>query len=78
VHRLQFAQVIKQEIILLFYFSDLIPVRDSWCENSDFERAKQLLADSLIWVSFERQKLEKREKLVFENERFDCMHDSVK
>ena len=52
-----------------FLISDLIPLRDSWCENSDFERAKQLLGDSLIWISFERQKLEKREKLLIENER---------
>ena len=66
--------LIIQTVTNIFHYhktktSDLIPLRDSWCENSDFERAKQLLGDSLIWISFERQKLEKREKLLIENER---------
>lgn len=44
-------------------------MRDSWVESSDFERAQQLLRDSLQWVSFERQKLQQQGRLILADKR---------
>lgn len=52
-----------------FWLIGLIPVRDSWVESSDFERAQQLLRDSLQWVSFERQKLQQQGRLILADKR---------
>lgn len=42
--------------------TDFTPTRDSWCENSDYERSKRLLRDTLDWLAIQRQILGNREK----------------
>lgn len=43
---------------------DFSPVRDSWVENSDYERANRMVHDVVTWVTQQRQKIIEGQKLV--------------
>lgn len=45
--------------------NDFTPVRHSWVENSDYERAKRLTNDCISWMAHQRDKLREREKADF-------------
>ena len=45
--------------------NDFTPVRHSWVENSDYERAKRLTNDCVAWMAHQRNKLREREKADF-------------
>lgn len=47
------------EAISAKFTPDFTSVRDSWCENSDYERSKQLIADMLRWTDKQKEKLAK-------------------
>lgn len=62
---------------------DFTPVRDNWCENSDFERSRHLLADISRWVGFQQNKLTEAEvKIMKETEELKsqvlCFEDQRK
>lgn len=42
--------------------TDFTPVRDSWCENSDYDRSQKLVHDVVQWVTIQRNKLGDAEK----------------
>ena len=41
--------------------NEYLTFRDSWIENSDYERSKKVMNDMLIWVSNQRDKLGRKE-----------------
>lgn len=44
--------------------NDTVTVRDSWVENSDYERATRLSNDAVTWVSIQRKKLGDLQKII--------------
>jgi hypothetical protein len=44
------------------YRVEFTPVRDSWLENSDYDRAQRLTNDCLSWLQMQRYKLQLKEK----------------
>lgn len=42
---------------------DFTPVRDSWVENSDYERSERLLQEICAWVALQRRKLMEKERM---------------
>lgn len=50
------------ESISIKWGVDFTPVRDSWVENSDYERAKKLYVDLVQWIAVQSQRLSDREK----------------
>lgn len=44
--------------------SDTVTVRDSWVENSDYERASRLSSDAVTWLSVQRKKLGDMQKFI--------------
>jgi hypothetical protein len=50
------------EVLTLKYCTEMTPVRDSWCENSDYERGQRQLHDMVQWIAIQRDQMMEREK----------------
>ena len=44
------------------YTAEMVPVRDCWFENSDYERARSMVHDVIKWLAMQRQRLAFRER----------------
>jgi hypothetical protein len=49
------------EVMSLKYATEMTPVRDSWCENSDYERGQQQLYNIIQWITQQRHQMIERE-----------------
>ena len=45
------SQKASLEVMVTKWGNDFLPVRDSWTENSDYDRSKQMLSDVLNWLA---------------------------
>jgi len=50
------------EVMSVKWAVEFAPVRDSWCENSDYERSQKYLYDMVQWLALQREKLAEREQ----------------
>ena len=51
------------EALITKWGTDFVPVRDSWCENSDYDRSQKLVHDVVQWVAIQRNKLGDSQKM---------------
>ena len=49
------------ESLSIKWGNEYLTFRDSWIENSDYERSKKVMNDMVMWVSNQRDKLGRRE-----------------
>lgn len=56
------VQKFLMEAITTKWTMDMVPVRDSWFENSDYERAQRLLHDTMRWLGLQRARIRRAEK----------------
>lgn len=49
------------DVMMVKWGVEFAPARDSWCENSDYERSQKLLYDVLQWLSMQRERMSERE-----------------
>ena len=64
------CQIYIQEAVSCKWSPEFLLVRDSWCENSDYVRARQLLSDMTLWAHAQHRKLEYKE-LEIENKNLE-------
>ena len=57
-----FSQMYIQEAIGVKWSPDFISVRDSWAENSDYDRAQHLMEELSRWIHSQRNKLARKEQ----------------
>jgi HEAT repeat protein len=57
------SQKLVLEVMTVKWGADFLPMRDSWTDRADFDRAQHLLEDTLQWAQTERAKLEAKRKL---------------
>ena len=50
------------DVMMVKWGHEFAPARDSWCENSDYERAQKLLFDSVQWLTMQRERMAERER----------------
>lgn len=55
------SQACLFEVMSVKWGFEFAPVRDSWCENSDYERANKQLYDMMQWLALQREKMAERE-----------------
>ena len=52
------SQKLILDVMTVKWGADFLPMRDSWTDHADFDRAQHLLEDTLHWAQTERIKLE--------------------
>lgn len=52
------SQKLVLDVMTVKWGADFLPMRDSWTDHADFDRAQHLLEDTLQWAQTERAKLE--------------------
>ena len=57
------SAMLLAEALTTKWGTDFTPVRDSWCENSDYDRSQRLVHDVVQWVAIQRKKLGDQEKM---------------
>ena len=55
------SQACLFEVMQVKWGFEFAPVRDSWCENSDYERANKQLYDIIQWLALQREHMAERE-----------------
>ena len=56
------SQKLVMDVMTTKWGADFLPMRDSWTDHADFDRAQHLLEDTLQWAQVERAKLERARK----------------
>jgi hypothetical protein len=56
------SQKLLLDVMTVKWGADFLPMRDSWTDHADFDRAQHLLEDTLQWAQTERAKLESSRK----------------
>ena len=57
------SAMLLAEALTIKFGTDFTPVRDSWCESSDYDRSQKLVHDVVQWVAIQRKKLGDQEKM---------------
>ncbi|KAJ1433290.1 hypothetical protein B484DRAFT_478420 [Ochromonadaceae sp. CCMP2298] len=56
------SQTLLLDVMAVKYGADFLPVRDSWTNQADFERARELLADAVQWTRAERTRVQELQR----------------